>query len=274
MAQAQRLLEVLAQGFFGQVGHVMTTMQQNNDRLMTRLDNTEKRSDERWLALQNLLVEQQKLALATQVRTLAIEAGRKLLPLLPAAVSTVTGSDLIPQPAVEESVFDTIVENVAPEKIPEALNAIASAMGSGAADGGPLVGVLADQLVRAQRRKAARDAETKRLLDGGAPSMAAAEADAMGHAYRALQNHPSAPSPTTTSIVGAATNSHAMPPTSTGATAAVEGDAATANAAIVEGLLARSNPEQIRMLTPMLGAELVDQILARYTALSAEGKFQ
>jgi len=265
MAMAMRLLETHAQGNFGLTTALATTMRTLVDSLTARLDSTEKRSDERWLALQNLLLEWQKQSMNSQMRALAVEAARKLLPLVPAGLATLTGAEL-PQNVVEDSLVDTLVENYPPERLQEMLGSMAAA----SPDSGPFVGVLADHLVRAQRRKAARDAETKRLLnDPTLPTVAVAEADAAGAAYNALRGQQDRPAPAAKRLMEAAQKAPSGGPKPE---APPSGDAEGADAAIVEQLLRKTDPAQIRMLAPMLGQELVDKIMQRYEELHAEGK--
>jgi hypothetical protein len=150
------------------------------DKLATRFETTEKRSDERWFALQKLLVEWQTQAMNSQLRALGVEAARKLMPLLPAAVSTITGSDsLVSQRAVEDSLFDTLVENYTGDQLQELIGA----MPQGEA-GGALTAVVADQLVCAKKRKEARDRERR---EDPTRTYEEAELDAAGQTMRALR---------------------------------------------------------------------------------------
>lgn len=270
MQQSMRLHEIQAQGAFALTQGLVSTMKGLLDATVSRLEVTEKRSDERWLALQNLLLEWQKQSMNSQMRSLLIEGARKMLPLLPAGLATLTGAEL-PQNIVDESLMDTLVTNFEPAKLQEMLGTMAQA----SPEAGPFVGVLADHLVRAQRRKAARDAETNRLVsEGPMPSFANAEADAAGAAYRALSNNPvPPPSPIAKRLVQVtqvnANGNSAHVPAQT-APKPVSG----VDAAIVEGLLQKTSIEQIQMVSSLLGPELAEMVMKRREQLKAEGKLE
>ncbi len=179
---AQRMAEITIQGAVQKDLAVTTVMGQLLDKLSTRLDTTERRSDERWLALQNILTQWMQQSASLQLRALGIEAGRRLLPLLPATLSTLTAGKLVPEHAAEDSLFDTLLENQTPTQLQELLATVSASSG-----GGPLAAILSDHLVRARKRKEARAQEHAEIM-GALPecSLEEAERDAMGLAMRAL----------------------------------------------------------------------------------------
>ena len=261
LSQSMRLLEVLANGSFSQVQHVTTTQAQLVDKLAGRLDVVEKRSDERWLALQNLLLQWMNQSASLQLRALGIEAGRKLLPLLPAAVSTLTGSDkLIPERAVEDSLFDTLLENQSPEQLQELLSTLSSSSG-----GGPLAAIIAAHLLRAKKRKAARDRETHELVAGSPPrSYEEAENDAAGVAIRALSGKP-----VEAKTSGTNGNGHArvQPKTEVPEAGSMDADA------VLSTMLETLNDTEIEQVAAMFALKrpdlpgLKDEIKQRYAAV-------
>lgn len=270
MQQSMRLHEIQAQGAFALTQGLVSTMKGLLDSTVNRLDTTEKRSDERWLALQNLLLEWQKQSMNSQMRALLIEGGRKLLPLLPAGIATLTGAEL-PQQVIDDSLTDTLVENFEPAKLQEMLGTFAQA----SPEAGPFVGVLADHLVRAQRRKAARDAETHRLTSGAPTSFANAEADAAGAAYRALSNRQDQPSPAAKRLVQATQqpptngNGHAPAPV---ATPSPQPASANDDTAVIEAFFARLGPTAEVMFGMMddKDPDLAKRLRARHAEWTAK----
>jgi hypothetical protein len=176
--QAMRLLEILAQGSFSQVGHVTGTMATLLDKLSARLEASEKRSDERAGALMNVLTVWQQQQVATQVRALMLDGARRILPLLPALASATTGLD-VPTDVAEASFFDAMVEAYPPEQLKAYVSSLTP----------PANAVAADMLLKAQRRKQQRATDQQSAL-----TYDEASADAAGNAWRALGGRP-APDP-------------------------------------------------------------------------------
>jgi hypothetical protein len=260
LAQVQRLMESLITGAFAQIQHVTTTQASLVDKLSTRLDTQEKRSDERWLALQNLLLQWQQQSVGLQLRALGVEAGRKLLPLLPAALSTLTGSDkLIPQAEVENSLFDALLENQSPAQLQEMLSTL-----SGQPGGGPLTAILADHLLRARKRKAGREREHAELVGSTAGSYEDGEADAAGVALRALAGQPAGARHANGHANG--TTTHAPAKTSSG-NGMMPGDA------MLDVMLSSLSDSEIDQVAMLFAAKrpdqpgLADEIKSRYARL-------
>ncbi len=174
MSQGMRLTEIHAQGNFAMTASLMTAAGQMISQLMTREQNIMKLADDRGAALSNVLTLWQQQQMSREIRALVIDGARKLLPLLPALAGTTTGLD-VPQDVAEASFFDAMVEAYSPQQLQAYVSTLAA----------PANGVAADMLVKAQRRKAARDAERAREV-----SYDQASADAAGEAFAALRGRP------------------------------------------------------------------------------------
>jgi hypothetical protein len=256
-------METLITGAFSQIQHVTTTQAGLVDKLSTRLDVQEKRSDERWIALQSLLTQWQQQSLSLQLRALGVEAGRRMLPLLPGMLSTLTGSDrLIPERAVEDSLFDTLLESTTPEQLQELLGTISSTEG-----GAALGAVLSDHLLRARKRKAARAKEHAELLGGQERSYDDAEADAAGVAggIGKANGHANGHAPN-----NGATQAPTEPKTRAREAGMMPGDA------MLDAMLLTLAEGEVAQVAAMFGAKrpdlpgLGDEIRARYVRLTGK----
>lgn len=239
---------------------ITNVMGQLIDKLVTRLETSEKRSDERWLALHNSYTAMMDMSMKMQLRALGIEAAKKILPILPAGLSTLTGSDdLVPQRLVEESVFDAIVERVPPETFPEALAALSNTLG-GAGDAGPIMAILTDQLARARKRKAARDLE-----NGGPVSYQIGERDAAGQVRRALRG---GEPPKTEEDLAAERVAAGLAAKANGKAEANAPKADDTGDAVIDRLLAAAGPMADTMLDGLAAQdpELAKRMRARLTA--------
>jgi hypothetical protein len=117
------------------------------DKVLARLDRTERLADERGQATMNVLIEFHKVVQASQMRMLLVEGAKKVMPLLPALAGTTLGLD-VPTSVAEDSYFATLVASFTPAQH-------------------PAYAPLLRELTRATRRRRARD---KPMLRGRARS--------------------------------------------------------------------------------------------------------
>lgn len=254
LATGTRWAEIAIQGAIAKDASLAQLMGGLFKDLLTRLDNVEKRGDERGQALFTLLVEFHKQMTAAQWRVLGMEVVKRATPMLPAIIGTATGTDA-PQ-LTEPSFFDAMVESVPPEQLKMMIAGLPQPAGA----------VAADHLVKAQRRKAARDAEG----GGSLSSFERAVADASGEAYDALQGRHKEGKANGAYVTGAdsaarivdaakgahvnGTNGHA--PAQPTASADEKGE-------VLDAILASTSVDQIKMLgqAGVIPKELVDKIL-------------
>jgi hypothetical protein len=188
---------------------------------------------------------------------------------LPAALSTLTGSDrLVPQSEVENSLFDTLLESQSPEQLNELLGTVSASPG-----GGALSAILADHLVRAQKRKAARAREHQELMSGlPERSFEEGEDDAAGRAIHALAGKPAEANGASAKTNGH-TNGHARETPKATATAPTGEAGAMGADAMLDVMLATLNDGEIDQVAMMFSAKrpdvptLGDQIKQRYAVL-------
>ncbi len=259
MAQAQRLLETQAQGNFALTAQLVqgyqalvATLVQREAATAATASANEQKAAERFLALQNLILEWTKQAASQQLRQLGIEIARKMLPLAGPAVGLMTGKDLSPA-ASEAAFFDWLAsQDLSMEQLEAARAALPAGDGSSAMGGA----VFIDLLAKARKRKAEREAAEERAVSGiPHASLARGERDALGDAFAAMGEKPSEAA----KKVLAASSEPA--PTTQPAEETPHGDLAAEKAAALDAILSQTTAEQIRMLGPMLGEELTKKIL-------------
>ena len=278
LGQQMRLSEMLVQGAFSLVTHVTNVMQRELERKDTRIEKMEHRLDEQWLALKQALLEIQNSAISNTMKTLQMEAVKKLITLAPGLVNMMTGRDVFPPSAVDSSLIEALATNLSPQE----QGAVVAWLNSNP-NGAPVAAVITDQLDKHKRRKAAEAEEMARLTTG-LPDRTYSEglSDAGGGVMRVLKGEPFKPEPppkplpegTVGKIIADAETIEDPPKEDAPAKGSVieKVDGADIDSDIILTLLKKTTRDQIPFLGQILGQDAVQKVLARYDQLKAAGK--
>jgi hypothetical protein len=197
----------------------------------------EKQLDDTRENFMKLAIEYHKVAQQSALRSLLIRGAEKVIPLLPAAAGALTGAR-VDQHVAENSFFDSMVESYTPEQLKAYVDSMKQ----------PAKATAAKMLVDAQRRKEARESESRRA------ALADPEAEVLDDAYRSIAGEPrnangKAEAPPKVEVPNASKTSSGT---------ASEGD----KIAVLDALLGQVSTEQLALLEPVLGAELTAKVRA------------